>query len=150
MKITNVIDYDVINYKKPSMFIGTDKCMGKCDNCQNAHLIGKGYDIEVSNLIKIYKENPLTEAVVIGGLEPFDSFWDLFNFILKFRQEFDDDIVIYTGYYPHEISDYILYLQRFKNIIVKFGRYLEGEECRFDTVLGVKLASRNQYAKRIS
>jgi hypothetical protein len=33
------------------------------------------------------------------------------------------------------------------NIIVKFGRYRPNQEPHFDKVLGVELASDNQYAK---
>ena len=41
-------------------------------------------------------------------------------------------------------------LKKFKNIIVKFGRYRPNFQKHFDEVLGVELASTNQYAKRIS
>ena len=32
----------------------------------------------------------------------------------------DDDVVIYTGYYPDEIKDALDILRGFKNIIIKF------------------------------
>ena len=35
------------------------------------------------------------------------------------------------------------------NIIVKFGRYFKGDKPHYDEVLGIKLASNNQYGKRI-
>jgi hypothetical protein len=38
----------------------------------------------------------------------------------------------------------------FDNIIVKFGRFIPDDEKRFDEVLGVELASHNQYAEVIS
>jgi hypothetical protein len=41
-------------------------------------------------------------------------------------------------------------LTRFDNIIVKFGRYIPDNKPHFDEVLGVNLASPNQYAKKIS
>jgi hypothetical protein len=37
----------------------------------------------------------------------------------------------------------------FDNIVIKFGRYRPGQQKHFDEVLGVELASDNQYAKRI-
>jgi hypothetical protein len=41
-------------------------------------------------------------------------------------------------------------LCQFSNIIIKFGRFRPGQEPHYDEVLGVKLASDNQYAKRVS
>lgn len=61
-----------------------------------------------------------------------------------------DDIVIYTGYYKEEIEEYIDELKMFPNLIVKFGRYIPNHEKHFDEVLGIYLASDNQYAERIS
>ena len=58
--------------------------------------------------------------------------------------------MIYTGYYPNEIADELAALRKFKNIIVKFGRYQPGQKSHYDEVLGVDLASDNQWAERIS
>lgn len=151
MKITNIVDYDIVNYKLPSMFLGTSKCNMKCgDACQNKHLLGKGYWASNEDLIDIYKENPLTKAVVIGGLEPLDTFDQVLNFIVEFRKTTDDDIVIYTGYREDQVQIEVGLLATQKNIIIKFGGYRENSESRFDDVLGVELASNNQYARRIS
>ena len=38
-------------------------------------------------------------------------------------------------------------LQEYGNIIIKYGRYIMGEELHYDEVLGVNLASSNQYAE---
>ena len=38
---------------------------------------------------------------------------------------------------------------RLQNIIVKFGRYIPDTDQRYDEVLGVILASDNQYAERL-
>ena len=37
----------------------------------------------------------------------------------------------------------------FTNIIIKFGRYIPNQKPHYDEVLGVNLASDNQYAERI-
>lgn len=79
-----------------------------------------------------------------------DSFIELENFIQKFRKYSKDDIIIYTGYYPEEIQDKIDKLKQYENIIVKFGRYIPNKETIYSSLLGVELASNNQFAKRIS
>ena len=157
MIIKSLKDEDFVNYKKPSMIIGFPKCDFKCDRecgqqvCQNSAL-ATAPDIEINtmDLVKRYIDNPITKAVCCQGLEPFDSFGDLWTFIFLFRSVSDDDIVIYTGYNKNEIIDYIQRLSEFSNIVIKFGRYIPGQEPHYDEVLGVKLASDNQYAEKIS
>ena len=57
--------------------------------------------------------------------------------------------MIYTGYYENEINDKLKKRLSFKNIIVKFGRYIPNDTPVYDEILGVTLASHNQYAKKI-
>ena len=157
MVIKGVTVEDFSNYKKPSMFIAFPSCSFKCDKdcgvqvCQNSALAkSPSLDIEADIIVKKYLDNPITKAVVVGGLEPFDSWSDLLLFIEKFRKKSQDDIVIYTGYYKEEVANKINILKRFSNIIIKFGRFIPGHEKHYDEILGIWLASDNQYAERIS
>ena len=157
MVIKGVMAEDFSNYKKPSMFIAFPCCDFKCDRecgvqvCQNSTLAkALDLDIDINIIVKKYLDNPITKAVVCGGLEPFDSWSDLLLFIEKFREKSQDDLVIYTGYNKEEITDKINILKRFNNITIKFGRYISGHEKHYDEVLKVELASPNQYAEVIS
>lgn len=157
MKIKGLIDEDFTNYKQPVMFVSTYTCTFKCDKecgqavCQNLPLVSQPI-IEISNdiLIHRYLGNPISEAIVIGGLEPFDDFEDLYKFIDQFRSCSYDDIVIYTGYYENEIQPMIDRLKlNFENIIIKFGRYIPNQKSHYDEILGVMLASDNQRGIKI-
>jgi ferredoxin-thioredoxin reductase catalytic subunit len=152
VKIKFLNELDFINYKKPSMFIGFPKCSFKCgrDICQNAALIKEpNIEIRIDDLITKYLNNPLSQAVVIGGLEPFDSWEDLQNFIRAFRYWSGDEVVIYSGYTEEELGKEKLdWLELYEPIIVKFGRYVPSQKPHYDKVLGVELASDNQYAKK--
>lgn len=157
MLVKDIVDTDFVNYKKPSMFIIFPFCSFKCDKengnqyCQNWSLTKQpNIDINHTDLIKRYLNNPLSEAFVCGGLEPFDSWTDLFSLVYYFRKIRDDDIVIYTGYTEEEIADKIELLKHYPNIIIKFGRYRPNQKPHYDEILGVNLASDNQYAKRIN
>ena len=70
--------------------------------------------------------------------------------IHAFREKTDDDIVVYTGYNKEEIPEHLMILKKYKNIIMKYGRYIPNKEKHFDEVLGVYLASDNQYGEKIS
>ena len=159
MKLVNLIQEDFTNYKKPSLFLGFPKCSGKCNKiagkivCQNEELKNaKKIDVSIQEIIDLYINNPITKAIVCGGLEPLDTPEELIDLIESFRYFTDDDIIIYTGYTENEVKDMLIYghLLQYPNIIIKYGRYLEGQKPHFDTILGVNLASANQYARPIS
>lgn len=152
MKVTCIVEEDLNHYKKPSLLVSMPSCTWKCgrEKCHNSHL-SKEDIVDVSDdlIIKKYLMNRLSSAIVFAGLEPFDSWWELYEFIKKFRECTDDDIVIYTGYTEEELFYEIGTLMQYPNIIVKFGRYVDGQEKHFDGILGMYLASDNQYAKMI-
>ena len=153
MKIKGLISEDFVNYKKPAMTIMFPYCTFKCgtEYCQNSPLSkADNIEMDISDIVIRYLNNPITESVVMQGLEPFDSWNDLIEFVKQLRESTDDDIVIYTGYYKEEIADKISLLSKYKNIIIKYGRYIPDQKKHYDEVLGVYLASENQYAERIS
>lgn len=157
MIIKQLVDEDFVNYKKPSMFIAFPSCTFKCEKecgqkmCQNSSLVkSPNLNISISSLVERYMNNPITKAVVCGGLEPFDSWEELKCFILNFRYWCDDDIVIYTGYREDEIVDKLKWLRLYEPIIIKFGRYIPNQQKHYDDTLGVYLASDNQYGVKIS
>ena len=150
MTVIDIVETDIANYKVPSMYIVMPYCTFKCgkENCQNSNLVNNTLiDISVDEVIKRYENNKLTEAVVFGGLEPLDSINDLKEFISKFHPYYSDPIVIYTGYTEEEVTEKFSWLFLFDNIIIKYGRYIAGQKPHFDELLGVELASDNQYAK---
>ena len=158
MKIKGVITEDWVNYKKPSMTIEMPYCSFKCDKecgkqvCQNSTLANTpNQDIPVSKIVDLYMKNDITQAIVFQGLEPFDSWEELISAIGSFRQKTKDDIVIYTGYTKEESLFWTTFLKGlYENIIIKYGRYIPDEKSHYDEVLGVKLASPNQFAEKIS
>lgn len=155
MKVKFVVDEDYVNYCKPALFIGFPKCSFKCDRengnkiCQNSSLVREP-DIEISieDLVTRFLLNSIPKAIVCGGLEPFDSYDDLLELIQEFRKYTDADIVIYTGYTERELVSRIDEVTQYHNIVIKYGRFIPGHQPHKDKVLGVKLASNNQYAKR--
>lgn len=168
MIIKELRDEDFTNYKLPSMIVGFPSCTFKCEKecnckgmCQNSELV-KSPNIEISakEIVARYQASPISQALVCGGLEPFDSWDDLFALLIEFRSICDDDFIIYTGYTKEELqamkypvwstSSYLFRLSCFSNVIIKFGRYIPNQKPHYDEVLGIYLASDNQYAEKIS
>ena len=156
MRLKGIIDYDCTNYKEPTLTLEFPYCDFKCDKlngckiCQNSDLINEP-TLEISGeyIWELYKQNPLTKAFCLQGLEPFDSFMDLAEFIgfIRVLKKCDDPIIIYTGYNKGEDEIVEHTLGKYDNIIVKWGRFIMGQQPHFDKVLGVNLASDNQYAE---
>lgn len=157
MKIKGIVFEDFLNYKKPSLFIIFPYCNFKCDKdcglkvCQNSSLAKeKEIEYSIDKIVNNYIKNDITKAIVCGGLEPMDSFDDLKELVSALRVKTNDDIVIYTGYREEEIEDKANDLKQFANIIIKFGRYIPNDKEYYNDILGINLASKNQYAKKIS
>lgn len=177
MLVKGIIDTDIVNYKKISMTIEFPFCSFKCDKecgravCQNSPLANESnIEIPCETIIERYLDNSLTEAIVFQGLEPLDSLKDVFDFIVTLRGRYrcNDDVVIYTGYTKEEVDMFTLssmypfmngtctgnikitkMLKSTGNIIIKYGRYIPDQKPHYDEVLGINLASDNQYAERL-
>ena len=157
MKIIGLLETDLVNYKKPCMVVEFPKCDFKCDRecgkrvCQNWALSNySSKDIAIEDIINRYLNNPLTSAIVCQGLEPFDTYNDLTEFLDAFRKASTDDIVIFTGYKKEEIQHkFPDFFGRYSNIIIKFGRFVPDCEAHYDPILGIELASPNQYGEKI-
>lgn len=158
MRVKGITDEDFVNYRAASMFICAESCDFKCDRengcacCQNSALArSRTVSVDDDRLITRYLQNPITHAIVIGGLEPMDQFWEVYDFIRKLRTDYrcSDTVVIYTGFTEEEVRLKVEALSPLGNIIIKFGRYRPNSESHYDEVLGVNLASPNQYAKEV-
>ena len=152
MRLKQIIDESFGDYKLCSMLLIADKCTWKCEGCQNKHLSQLPSQIfPDEEILERFRNNPLTEAIVIGGLEPFEQLQELVIFIGEaIKSDFKVPIIIYTGF---EIDDFDLYWSGFEPaakiykgpVIVKFGKYIADKPSYFNEDLGVSLISDNQY-----
>jgi hypothetical protein len=159
MIVKEIRDEDFTSYKKPSMIIGFPSCTWKCERecgcrgiCQNSALAA-ALDVEISiqDIVDRYLRNTITKAIIFAGLEPMDSWPDMIALIDEFRKYTEDEIIVYTGYKMEEICKKTYWLgNEYKNIIFKIGRFIPDQQSRYDDILGINLASNNQYAVRIS
>ena len=156
MLVKGLVDEDISNYKKTSMFIVTSFCSLKCDKennnkiCQNSRLLQEpSIEIDSESIYQRYIKNHLSSAIVIGGLEPFDTYEDLVDLLscFRIRHAVKDDIVIYTGYTEQELSNVLVDLKQYFPLIIKFGRFRPNQKPHLDPVLGVDLQNNEQYAK---
>ena len=104
--------------------------------CQNSSLAkSPTKEVYVEKIVEDYMKNSLTSAIVFGGLEFMDQFFELIECVHAFREKTDDDIIVYTGYDKEEIEEYLMILKKYKNIIMKFGRFIPNQKKHYDEVL---------------
>jgi len=152
MRLKQIIDESFGDFKQCSMLLVADKCTFKCEGCQNKHLmLLETQEFPDEEILERFLNNPISEAIVIGGLEPFEQLSEVVHFISKATEmKLSVPIVVYTGF---DMEDYDLYWSGFEPaaksydgpVIVKFGRYIQGSKPYFNKDLGVTLISDNQY-----
>lgn len=152
-----IVEEDFIQYSKPTMFITNTACDLKCEKecgikcCANNQLFKEPTITPTfDSIIQRYLNNSITKSITLGGLEQFDTPEQLLRFIEAIRRYTSDDVVIYTGYTEEELQDnpYHKRIIALSNIIIKYGRFRPNQTPHHDEILGVNLASDNQYAKR--
>lgn len=159
MKLKTIVDESLEYYKEPVMLLAFPHCTFKCcieaglptTVCQNEPWCRQPtYDFPDEEIIDRYLSNSVTSGLCGAGFEPLDSFEELLVFLTKLRQKTEDVFIVYTGYVFEEKKEETKRLSEFKNIIIKYGRYRIGDKPHRDKILGMDLASDNQYAIKIS
>ena len=161
MRVRKLLTERFQDYKVPSMYLGTCFCDWKCcpDKpyvCQNNPIANLPVtDIPDDEILDTYLSDPITEAIIIAGLEPLLQIREVCNLIRRaVERDIRTTFVIYTGYTVCEARR-IGFFDELKttgygngvNIVVKYGRYVPNQQPHFDETLGVELASDNQYAE---
>ena len=152
--IKSVLSESFADYKKCSMLICGCTCTWKCREKSlpkfKISFITNYRSRCWKNCWRIYEKFTYICYCIPDGLEWFDQYLELLECVDAFREKTLDDIIIYTGYNKNEIEEKIILLKKYSNIIIKYGRFIPGQQPHFDEVLGVNLASDNQYAEKLS
>lgn len=159
MIIKDIQDETLQDYKDVAMLISARTCDWKCcrdagyEICQNSE-VARRKDIDIPNekICERYLSNKVSKAIIFGGLEPMFQILDILAILELLRNHYhcNDTVVIYTGYDKSEIKPQVRALSEYPNVIVKYGRFIPNQTTHYDAVLGVFLASPNQWAEKIS
>jgi len=156
------IDTNFSDYKKVVLKVSMPNCSFKCctdldlpkSTCANYPMHGFGVEMKGSSDVLSYYDPSIHNGILLGGLEPFDSFKDMREILKAFVCKYpNDDIVIYSGYKYIEIQERVidllsdLYVVGDNTVFIKFGRYMPNKPSYQNEQLGVELASDNQYVK---
>lgn len=163
MRVRKLLTERFQDYKVPCMYLAACFCDWKCcpDRpyiCQNNPVAKLPIqDIPDDEILDAYLADPITSAIVIAGLEPLLQVREVVSLIRRaVERGIATTFVIYTGYTAAEAKVIGFFDELsatgFGNgveVIMKYGRYIPDQKPHFDDVLGVELASDNQYGERV-
>ena len=161
MHLKQIIDESVGDYKETSMLLIAPECAWKCVGCHNTHLlklITKNFPDE--EILERFQKNPLSKAIVLGGLEPFDCMEEVRAFLQTLRESNivnpKPTVIIYTGYDFPDIEQELIRtgldeeMKKHDKVLLKYGGYLPGYNPTYNPLLGINLASPNQQVMEYS
>lgn len=146
------------DYKKSALLLCCISCDWKCcieagisnDVCQNHNIAKQGEARLPFDVILNRVNSSLTDAIIFGGLEPLLQTKEVCGLIEYLREcGVKKDILVYTGYYLEEIDSGVLERLKKCHVILKCGRYIPNKPKKFDKILGITLASDNQYGVQL-
>lgn len=127
-----------------ALIIAND-CTQNCHGCFNQHLkMEESYEVSAESVVKLVKQNPLHQGVILGGLEWTEQPEDLRELVQEALAE-GLEVMVYTYMTEERFRDSFPDLAKLP-IWCKFGPYREKLPSWTDPT-GIKLASNNQYIK---
>jgi len=142
------------NLENKTLEIYLSGCNVYCKNCHNPELWDFNYGNKINNetiedLIKKINASPdLIETVWLLGGEPLaQNLFDLIYFITKIQSETKVKWWLWTSYEYDKIPLAIRDLNLFDYI--KCGKYIDEKRTDGNIQFGIKLASSNQYIKKV-
>ena len=99
LRIAGIVNDSIVDGEGIRLTVFVQGCSHRCKGCHNPETwdYNGGHDIDISEIIKEYKENPLLQGITFSGGEPFDKVEPL-SLIADNVHKLDGDVWCYTGY----------------------------------------------------
>jgi hypothetical protein len=118
-------------------------CRKHCPGCFNQHLVGQPcITVDVVELIKEIKDNPMNQGIILGGLEWTEQSREMQLIVFEAEKQ-GLQVIIYTHM---DICSFLCNFPILKghDILVKCGEYRKDSIGFWDVKYDVYIASRNQ------
>lgn len=105
-------------------------CSKRCENCISPEfqLLNGGTTYAVEEIVNSICDKQEIDGLTISGGEPFDQPEGLLKLIMTYKEKFNDDILIFTGYALDELHEKKSFVieEILRNIAVLIdGRYMD-------------------------
>ena len=105
IRIAGIANDSIVDGEGIRLTIFVQGCSHHCKGCHNPETwnYNDGHDVDLSEIVEMYKKNPLLQGVTFSGGEPFDKVEPL-SFIADKIHKLYGDIWCYTGYTLEELQ----------------------------------------------
>ena len=149
IRIAGIVNDSIVDGEGVRLTVFVQGCNHRCRGCHNQETwdYNGGHNIDISEIIKTYKENPLLQGVTFSGGEPFDKVNSL-SLLADEIHKLGGDVWCYTGYTIEQLKKDTSKSKLLKKIDVLIdGPFIESQK---DLSLNFR-GSRNQHIyKRIN
>ena len=106
-------------------------CNKRCENCISPEfqIPEKGKTYTIKEIFDFLPDEENIDGLTISGGEPFDQPEGLLRLVMAYKEKFNDDVLIFTGYTLEELheKESLIIETILQNIAVLIdGRYIEG------------------------
>lgn len=104
LRISDIIKESIVDGPGFRLVVFTQGCDRKCPECHNPQTLDRngGRDIDIKDIFKLIKKNPLLEGVTFSGGEPFYQPEELAR-LAEMCHNNGLNVITYTGYVYEEL-----------------------------------------------
>ncbi|MDF2672236.1 MAG: nrdG [Clostridiales bacterium] len=99
LRIAGIINESIVDGPGIRLVVFTQGCKHNCPGCHNpeTHPFEKGNLVEVDDIIKQMKSNPLLDGITLSGGDPFEQA-EALSELAKRVKNIGHNVITYTGY----------------------------------------------------
>ncbi|MGI6538335.1 MAG: anaerobic ribonucleoside-triphosphate reductase activating protein [Caldicoprobacterales bacterium] len=104
IRIAGVVEESIVDGPGIRYVVFAQGCPHRCPGCHNpkTHSFDGGILIDIGDILKAIKNNPLLDGITLSGGEPFEQAAAFARLAEKVR-ELELDVIVYTGYTYEEL-----------------------------------------------
>ncbi|WFA09388.1 anaerobic ribonucleoside-triphosphate reductase activating protein [Tissierella sp. Yu-01] len=122
IRVAGLVEESIVDGPGIRLVIFTQGCRHNCPGCHNpqTHDFRGGYEINIDDILKLLRDNPLLDGITLSGGDPFEQAENC-SYLAKKVRELGFNVVAYTGY-------------TFENLLIKkkFSKLLENTDILID------------------
>lgn len=124
IRIAGIEEESIVDGPGIRMVIFTQGCKHNCPSCHNpeSHSFSGGKLIDVNEIIKKVKANPLLDGITLSGGDPFEQS-KACSILAREVKKLGLNVVTYTGYTFEEILE----KEEFKELLLETDTLIDGK-----------------------
>ncbi|NLN14063.1 MAG: anaerobic ribonucleoside-triphosphate reductase activating protein [Tissierellia bacterium] len=126
LRIAGIVEESIVDGPGIRLTVFTQGCSHNCPGCHNpqTHDYRGGMEMDIEEIVKMVKANPMLDGITLSGGEPFDQAIACANLARRIK-ELGLSVVVYSGYK----YEYLLQKEEYRQLLQVADILIDG---RFD------------------